>query len=262
MAGVQEERTGPVTRAGKLVCRACSSLDDFRECVRLQEQVWGFEDLEILPTRVFVVADEIGGQIFGAFEQAGRESRMIGFLVALPGIRHGKPFFHSHMLGVLPEWRDRGVGRRLKMMQRDDALARGVGLVEWTFDPLEPKNAFFNIARLGAVVRRYVPNRYGITTSGLHAGLPTDRLAAEWWVGSERVRAALEGRQPRVVVERRIEVPADIAEVKKRDRARALEIQARIRAEFQEAFAAGLAVAGFDPTGAYLLTSAEVSSAT
>ena len=92
------------------------------------------------------------------------------------------------MVGVLAEYRDRGVGRLLKLAQREDALARQINRIEWTFDPLQLKNASFNIARLGAIVRHYIPNLYGRTSSPLHAGLPTDRLVAEWWVRSSRVK--------------------------------------------------------------------------
>ena len=98
------------------------------------------------------------------------------------------------MLGVLPEYRDAGVGRMLKLEQREDALARGIELIEWTFDPLEIKNAYFNMERLGAIVRRYVRNQYGTTTSHLHGGLPTDRCIAEWWIASRRVKAILDGQ--------------------------------------------------------------------
>src|SRR5208283_845949 len=107
-----------------------------------------------------------------------------------PGIKPGpKTYLHSHMLGVLPEYRDAGIGRTLKLTQRDEARARGIDLIEWTFDPLEIKNAFFNIERLGAIVRRFVLNQYGTTSSPLNAGLPTDRCTAEWWISSPRVLA-------------------------------------------------------------------------
>ena len=99
------------------------------------------------------------------------------------------------MMGVLPEYRNRGVGRLLKLAQRDDAIKTGINLIEWTFDPLELKNAFFNIERLGAIVRRYVPNQYGTTTSHLHGGLPTDRCVAEWHVSSIRVADILSGER-------------------------------------------------------------------
>src|ERR1041385_6901912 len=96
------------------------------------------------------------------------------------------------MLGVLPEFRRGGLGLRLKLEQRRQTLARGINLIEWTFDPLEWKNAIFNLDRLGAIARRYVPNQYGISSSPLHRGLPTDRLVAEWWLDSPRVLACIE----------------------------------------------------------------------
>lgn len=236
--------------------RACEGDDDFRQCLELQMTVWGFAQVDLLPFRFFVVVRHVGGQIFGAFTSEGR---MAGFLLAIPGLRHGQPYLHSHMLGVLPEFRDQGVGRKLKLMQRDDALARGVRLVEWTFDPLELKNAFFNIERLGAIVRRYLPNVYGATTSALQAGLPTDRLVAEWWVDAPHVERVIARKPARV--ERpdafRLEVPADIAAVKQRNREQALEIQQRVRGQFEHAFAEGLVVTGFDRKGVYLFERAE-----
>ena len=114
------------------------------------------------------------------------------------------------MLGVLKEYRDAGVGRMLKLEQREDALARGIELIEWTFDPLEIKNAYFNIERLGAIVRRFVLNQYGTTSSKLHGGLPTDRCVAEWWLASPRVEAILAGRNRSACrARRRISVPVD-----------------------------------------------------
>ena len=115
----------------------------------------------------------------------------MGFAMALPGYRDGKPYLHSHMLAVLSQYRNAGLGRRLKLAQRDDALARGFELMEWTFDPLEIKNAHLNIARLGAIARRYQRDIYGPSTSPLQGGLPTDRLIVEWWLRSERVRRVL-----------------------------------------------------------------------
>src|SRR6476661_7988805 len=141
--------------------RALSTGAEFAEAVDLQRRVWNFADIELLPVRLFVVAHKVGGQVFGAYDGA----RMVGFLLAIPGIKRGiHGYLHSHMLGVLTEYRNRGVGRMLKLRQRDDALSRGIDLVEWTFDPLEIKNAFFNLERLGAVIRRYVENQYGTTT--------------------------------------------------------------------------------------------------
>jgi predicted GNAT superfamily acetyltransferase len=168
----------------------------------------------------------------------------------------GRLYLHSHMLGVLPEYRDAGVGRRLKLRQRADALARGIDLVEWTFDPLEIKNAFFNIERLGAIVRRYVENEYGATSSPLHGGLPTDRCVAEWWICSPRVEALIAGRKLPRRVEERIAVPLDIERMRREDPERARAIQRANAVQFQRCFERGLAVSSFERTateGIYLL---------
>ncbi len=132
---------------------------------------------------MFVVARAVGGQIFGAWDG----EQLAGYALAIPGVRDGRPYLHSHMLAVSPEYRNRGIGMQLKLAQREDALARGIDLMEWTFDPLQMKNAYFNIEKLGAIVRRYTPDFYGPSTSPLHGSLPTDRLHAEWWLKSKRV---------------------------------------------------------------------------
>jgi predicted GNAT superfamily acetyltransferase len=230
----------------------------FRDVVALQKTIWGFDDVELLPVRFFVVATKVGGQAFGAYE-AGR---LIAFCMSIPGLKPGgKTYLHSHMLGVLPEYRDFGIGRRLKLRQREDAMARGIELIEWTFDPLEIKNAYFNIERLGAVVRRYVRNQYGTTTSHLHGGLPTDRCTAEWLVSSERVRGIIAGEPNEFpAIQARIAVPANIADLRRNDPKAAREIQARIADEFEAAFDRGLTVVGLNRTpeeGTYLLAELE-----
>ena len=213
------------------------------EAVRLQKAIWGFQDIELLPVRLFVVATKVGGQVLGAFDG----SKMIGFLLAIPGVKPGgRSYLHSHMMGILPEYRDKRIGRALKLRQREEALARGIDLVEWTFDPLEIKNAFFNIERLGAVVRRYVLNQYGSTSSPLHGGLPTDRCIAEWHIGSEWVQTVLEGRQVKREFIGRIAVPNDIAELRRSDNVRAREIQKGVSDAFLEYFDRDLAVIGFE----------------
>ncbi len=186
--------------------RSLTTHAELAEAVRLQREIWGFQEIDLLPVRLFVVATKIGGEVFGAYDG----SDMIGFLLAIPGMKPGgRAYLHSHMMGILPEYRDRGIGKMLKLRQREDALARGLDLIEWTFDPLELKNAFFNIERLGCTVRRYVLNQYGTTTSRLHGGLPTDRCVAEWHIASKRVAVRLNGGRPDFVVESRIDVPLD-----------------------------------------------------
>ena len=225
----------------------------FDEAVELQRTIWGFADADLLPSRMFVVADAVGGHVFGAY--AG--GRMIGFLVAVPGVKpSGQPFLHSHMLGVLPEFRDRGVGLDLKLRQRDDALARGIALVEWTFDPLNVKNAYFNLERLGAFTRRYVENHYGFTSSPLQGGLPTDRCVAEWWLSAPRVKAATAGDAAPREVTARVELPAGIEKIRGADPARARAVQQAAADQLQRHFAAGLTAVGFErgaATAAYLL---------
>ncbi|MBI1897526.1 MAG: acetyltransferase [Acidobacteria bacterium] len=227
---------------------------DLAEAVRLQQVIWGFEEIELLPIRLFVVASKIGGQALGAFEGA----KMIGFSLAIPGLKAGgRSYWHSHMMGVLEEYRNRGAGRMLKLRQRLEALERGIELVEWTFDPLELKNAFFNLERLGAIVRRYVLNQYGTTSSHLHGGLPTDRCIAEWWVGSPRVELTVNSEgAPRAEIRARIGVPNDIAAIRVADPRKAREIQRRVGDAFAECLERGLAVVGFErgtEEGTYLL---------
>jgi predicted GNAT superfamily acetyltransferase len=228
---------------------------DLAEAVRLQKIIWGFEEIDLLPFRLFVVATKVGGQVIGAFD----DERMVGFALAIPGIKPGGLIYlHSHMTGVIAEYRDRGVGRMLKLRQRHDALARGIDLIEWTFDPLELKNAFFNIERLGAVVRRYVQNQYGTTSSHLHGGLPTDRCVAEWHLASPHVQRVLEGSaeaRDRTIAGK-ISVPIEIGELRTRDPQRARQIQRQVTDEFTGCLSRGLAVVGFEKThrtGNYLL---------
>jgi len=236
-----------------IAVRSLTEYTELEEAVRLQREIWGFAEIELLPVRLFVVATKVGGQVFGAFDG----SRMIAFLLAIPGIKPGgSSYLHSHMMGVLPEYRDKGVGRMLKLRQREEAIARGVALVEWTFDPLELKNAYFNIERLGAVIRRYVLNQYGTTTSRLHGGLPTDRCVAEWQVSTVRVARFLNGDRPEERFEARIEIPQDIATLRTQQPERAREIQQRVSQSFLEYFRSGLTVIGFErgeATSTYLL---------
>ena len=214
--------------------RHCSGILEYEECVRLEHVTWG-EEIAV-PSAIFVVAHHTGGQVIGAFDQG----RMIGFTLSIAGLRDGKPFLHSHMTAVLPEFRDRGVGRGLKLYQRQDAIKRGIEWIEWTFDPLEFKNAHFNFVRLGAVARRYIPNCYGVTASPLHAGLPTDRLVAEWWLNSERVKSILadnlSAAKGSVL---RISLPANMDDIRGTDREAALRLQAAAREQFVKLFAEG-----------------------
>jgi len=242
--------------AAAIVIRKCEGIEEFNACVALQKEVWNFADVDLIPLRMFVVSQKIGGQIIGAF--AGDE--LIGFAFSIPGSRAGHAYLHSHMLAVRNSYRNLGLGRKLKLAQRDDALQRGFELMEWTFDPLEIKNAHLNIVRLGAIARRYSVNHYGYSSSPLQGGLPTDRLVAEWWLKSKRVVNLLDRNQPpSFQVEKKIEVPAQIYTWKASvdERPRAAEVQKRNREQFLAAFPQGLAVLGYErdkqDNGAFLV---------
>lgn len=231
-----------------LVIRSCDSTQEFEECVQIQREVWQFSDQDLVPMRLFVVATKIGGQVIGAFDG----NQMVAFALGIPGSRNGHPYMHSHMLAVRPEYRNAGLGRRVKLFQRDDALSKGIELIEWTFDPLEIKNAYLNIEKLGAITRRYTINQYGNVSSALQGGLPTDRLTAEWWLNSKRVETLLAtGEHPPVKVEQTIEVPGEIYAWKASpaDREKASALQRRNREMFLKYFKEGLAVLGYERNG-------------
>jgi predicted GNAT superfamily acetyltransferase len=227
-----------------IVIRLCHDLDEMRACVALQKEVWNFSDADLVPLRMFVVADKIGGQIIAAFDSG----EVVGFGLSIPGYRDGRSYLHSHMLAVRQNYRNAGLGRRIKLLQRDDALVRGFELIEWTFDPLEIKNGYLNIERLGAIARRYNINQYGITSSPLQGGLPTDRLVAEWWLKSKRVENILKANKSPFKPVKAISIPSQIYEWKATPstRERAKEVQDRTRDEFLKAFADELAVLGYE----------------
>jgi len=220
--------------------RNCTDVEEFRACVVLQKEVWGFADNELVPLRIFSLAPKIGGQVIGAWEA----NDLVGFAFSIPGMRNGRMYLHSHMLAVKDGYRNTGLGRRLKLFQREDAIQQGYELMEWTFDPLEIKNSYLNLERLGAIARRYNINQYGITSSPLQGFLPTDRLVAEWWLKSKRVNELLaRGEHQSFNVELRIEVPAEIYAWKAdaETRQKASEVQLRNRQQFLNAFSSGLA---------------------
>lgn len=241
--------TTMVTPAGtEVVLRSCEGLDELGACVDLQIETWGYNDGDVIPRRLFIVAQRIGGQAIGAFEG----SKMVGMAMSLPGVKAQaggpRPYLHSHMLAVKPAYRNSGIGRKLKLFQRDEALVRGIRLMEWTFDPLEIKNAFLNIHRLGVIVRSYTPNFYGVSSSRLQGGLPTDRLHAEWWMDSDRVKAILNGSPyAPPEIQETIVVPKEVSDWKASATgvSRAMTVQTENRHRFLDAFARGLAVVGF-----------------
>jgi predicted GNAT superfamily acetyltransferase len=240
-----------------VVVRSCHKLAEFHACVALQREIWGEEPLEVEPATMFVVAAHTGGQVIGAFDG----ELLVGFTLAVAGVRDRVPYLHSHMTGIKDGYRDRGIGRKLKLFQREEALGRGIRSILWTFDPLELRNAHFNLNRLGAVCREYLPNLYGVTTSPLHRGLRTDRLLAEWHLNDPRVLAAVDRESCGMVSTGETMSAVEIFVPKKvpydlGDFSEVAPLQDRLRDEFTRRFADGYVATGV-ATGekaAYILT--------
>jgi predicted GNAT superfamily acetyltransferase len=165
------------------VYRDLTTLDDFAAVVDLEREIWGPGYDDVVPVSILAVTAHCGGILIGAFDR----DRLIGFVYSLPGMKHGRAMQWSHMLGVVDEFRSDGVGRHLKELQRERALAMGLDLIEWTYDPMQALNAHLNFMKLGVVVQEYGEDVYGRSGSPLHAGNPTDRFIAEWWIRRERV---------------------------------------------------------------------------
>lgn len=184
-------------REQKFVIAPVHSLAHYRTCEELQQSIWRSDALDVVPAHVLITAQRHGGLVLGAFDAA---DRMIGFLFGFPGrvaadnpATLGPQWQHcSHIMGVVPEWRGRGVGYGLKLAQREWALSQGYELVTWTYNPLEAANGVLNLGKLGAICRCYLRDFYGELTDGLSRGIPTDRFEVGWWVGSKRVRRRLE----------------------------------------------------------------------
>ncbi|HZT70565.1 MAG TPA: GNAT family N-acetyltransferase [Terriglobia bacterium] len=229
--------------------RPCETVEEFAGCVVLQREIWGYPDSEIYPARMFLNISRNGGHVLGAFTSEGS---MAGVVVSVPAWRKQHRYFYSLLLGVLPKHENKGLGRMLKIAQRKAALRDGIECIEWTFDPLRAKNAYFNIVRLGAIVRRYCPNYYGPVKSRLQRKLPSDRLIAEWPLKSARVTRALAGKHPRPARKApaaQVAIPVNLDELLSRRSSRAREWQSYVRASLQDCFSRGLAITGFEKSG-------------
>jgi predicted GNAT superfamily acetyltransferase len=169
--------------------RDLHGLDDYRAVVSLEQEIWGYTDpADIITVPVFIITLKRGGILVGAFDE---HERMVGFAFSIVGIKHGRPTQWSHMMGVVAEHRRSGLGRALKLAQRERAIAAGFELMEWTFDPLQALNAHLNFFKLGVVCDEYARNVYGESTSALHKGTPTDRFVVEWHMRSAHVERRL-----------------------------------------------------------------------
>ena len=169
--------------------------EGLRECERLQREIWGFTELEVVPRYLLKTAIEGGGCLLGAYDKVTVGERLIGFVFSILGLHEDedKPKHCSFMAGVLSDLRYRGVGYRLKLAQREFALNQGVELITWTFDPLQSANAYFNFKKLGVISQSYKRNFYGEMEDELNRGLESDRFSVEWWLTSPRVKAKIEG---------------------------------------------------------------------
>ncbi len=243
----------------KIEIRECSGIEDLSRCVALQKEVFALPDLEISPVRHFVVTRQAGGFTLGAF--AGNQ--LVGFVLSVPAFGGAENFFYSHMAAVKKDFQSAGIGAKLKWAQREKSLEKGVKFIKWTFQPIQARNAFFNLEKLGAIIKHYEPNFYGTDystqiDSTKNIGLDSDRLFAEWHLENEKVEALSNGEIFRETAEikKRVELNFDWNELIKNDPARAVAEQNRIKNEFQKAFADGLICRSFErgtENSAYLL---------
>ena len=229
--------------------RECTTIEEFDGCLALQREAFGLPDLELSPRRHLIVSRQAGGWTLGAFAA----DRMVGFVHHLAAVRGNEIFGYSHMMAVARDYQNKGVGARLKWAQRERALSEGRKLIKWTWDPMQARNAHFNLNRLGATVETYAANFYGIDYSADASltdriGLPSDRLFATWQLDSERVSALASGSTMSLGGTRvgSVSIPSQWNALVKSDPKRALEEQARVREEFTKAFEQGLVCVGFE----------------
>jgi predicted GNAT superfamily acetyltransferase len=232
----------PALRLGhEIQIRTLESQNDFQQAEKVQQETWHYSDRDVVPASIFSVAHNFGGQSLGAFDG----KRMVGFALSFGSVERGHAHFHSHMVAVVPEYQNRGLGKSIKLAQRQDALSRGIDQIVWTFDPLQTRNAHFNISLLGGIGKAYLPNLYGHTSSPLHGGIPTDRLVVEWNLSSSHVLAALKGqaltRTPDAID---VELPVSAGDPNTPIQER-LASQTKLRADLLSLFQDGFAVTGF-----------------
>jgi predicted GNAT superfamily acetyltransferase len=242
-----------------ILIRECTTIDELDSCVRLQREVFGLPELEISPRRHLIVSRQAGGWTLGAFV----DDRLIGFVHHLTGVRADNEIFgYSHMMAVDGAFQNRGVGAKLKWRQRERAIREGRNFIKWTWDPMQARNAHFNLNRLGVTVSEYAANFYGTDYPASPApaasepsGIDSDRLFAQWQLESARVVALATGSP--ISLEASLEtmntkpaatisIPGSWTKLCAENRIQAKEEQLRVRGEFQQAFAAGLVCAGFD----------------
>lgn len=262
--------------------RPLHEISELKTVEELQQEIWGCSELDVLPSLALIPLLEIGGVLLGAYDA----ENLIGFVLGFPGFQDGKPILHSDMLAVKPAYRSGGLGYRLKLAQREFALAHGIDRITWTFDPLQSANAHLNFGKLGVIATRYEIDYYGRTSSALHR-TGTDRLWVTWLLESQRVRQRIAGEPPSLLTNEElptllkvdkdneprrstldethptiaIEIPPDINAIMDADIGLATRWREVTRAAFTEAMAANYFVEDFslvsreqDRVGAYVLT--------
>lgn len=232
----------------EITLRICKSVEQLEGCVALQRSVFDMPEIEISPVRHFVVTMHAGGFTIGAFDG----KTLVGFCLSVPAILEGKKAFYSHMTAVATEYQCRGIGLRLKRLQREECLKRGVEVVKWTFQPEKSLNAFFNLEKLGAEVREYIPNFYGTDYPASAGdadkiGIRSDRLFAVWKLNSRKSRFLASGKPFVEISQAETVIPgiADWNGLLNDDAAKAAHEQDRLCTSFREAFARGLVCRGY-----------------
>ncbi len=233
----------------EIILRECLTVEELDECVRLQREVFALPEIEISPVRHFIVTKNAGGFTLGAYS----DEKLIGFVLSVPAFLRSEKAFYSHMTAVKKSFQSYGIGTKLKWAQREKSLAENVKFIKWTFQPVQARNAFFNLEKLGATMRQYAPNFYGTDYSTSHeqdgnSGLDSDRLFAEWHLESEKVvkLSKAEKFEETGEIVRKIEVPNDWNSLVKNDVLKAITEQTRIKNEFENAFAEGLIAKSFE----------------
>ncbi|REJ77898.1 MAG: GNAT family N-acetyltransferase [Acidobacteria bacterium] len=229
--------------------RECKTVGELADCVTLQRSVFTLPEVEISPVRHFVVTMHAGGFTLGAFDKG----RLVGFVLSVPAFLNGERAFYSHMAAVDSAFQGAGIGARLKWAQRERSLAEGVGYIKWTFQPVQARNAYFNLEKLGATVANYVPDFYGTDYMTLphqlpELGMESDRLIAEWHLEGEKPKSLADGKgwiESRAPV-RKIVTTNEWPRLLSEEPLEAKKVQNRIREEFLDAFEQGLVCEAFE----------------
>jgi predicted GNAT superfamily acetyltransferase len=257
--------------------RSVRTHEEFAACEAMSRDIWGAAERNVVPRELLLTMQINGGVVLGAFA----DDRMVGFVFGFAGVRDGRLRICSHQLGVMPEYRDRGIGIALKQAQREEARRLGYELITWTFDPLEARNAYINLHRLGCIARVYDRDHYGPMEDELNRDLPSDRFEAEWWLtsgsapGGHRadrntpgdaavlLDADHDGAPLRAAFDlggsrhARIRVPADFQAIKQRDMKLARHWRLESRAAFEAALTQGFVATDCTREGWYVMERVE-----